>query len=97
MSVTLVHIWVKPELVEEFIAATLKNQSASRGEEGNVRFDFLRSKEQPNYFLLYEVYRDEAAAKAHKETAHYREWRDAVAPMMAQPRRGEPFEALGGM
>jgi autoinducer 2-degrading protein len=26
------------------------------------------------------------ATVAHKETAHYAAWRDAVAPMMAQPR-----------
>ena len=37
---------------------------------------------------------DEAAAKAHKDTAHYLAWRDAVADMMAEPRRGEPLNGL---
>jgi quinol monooxygenase YgiN len=36
-----------------------------------------------------EVYRDAAAAAAHKETQHYPVWRDAVAPMMAGPRQSE--------
>jgi len=33
------------------------------------------------------VYRDESATAAHKETAHYAKWSDAVAPMMAEPRQ----------
>jgi len=31
------------------------------------------------------------ATVAHKETAHYAAWRDAVAPMMAQPRIGVKY------
>ena len=38
------------------------------------------------HFVLVEVYRSQEATVAHKETAHYATWRDAVAPMMAQPR-----------
>jgi quinol monooxygenase YgiN len=38
--------------------------------------------------VLVEVYRDENAAAAHKETQHYKEWRDTVADMMAEPRKG---------
>ena len=41
--------------------------------------------------MLVEVYRDEAAAAAHKDTAHYATWRDTVAPMMARPRVGTRF------
>jgi quinol monooxygenase YgiN len=33
-----------------------------------------------------EVYRTPGAPAAHKETAHYVAWRDAVAGMMAEPR-----------
>ena len=44
--------------------------------------------------MLYEAYVSEAAANAHKQTAHYAAWRDAVAPMMARPRAGEPFIGL---
>ena len=41
--------------------------------------------------VLVEVYRDEAAAAAHKDTAHYQRWRDAVAPMMARPRQSARY------
>ena len=94
MHVTLVHVHVKPEDVAAFIEATYANHEASILEAGNRRFDVLQSPDQPTYFLLYEAYVSAAAAAAHKETAHYATWRDAVAGMMAEPRRGEPMLGL---
>jgi quinol monooxygenase YgiN len=44
--------------------------------------------------VLVEVYRDDNAPAAHKETAHYAKWRDAVAPMMAEPRVSVKFNAV---
>jgi quinol monooxygenase YgiN len=38
-----------------------------------------------------EAYRTEAATAAHKATAHYAAWRDAVAPMMAAARTSVKF------
>jgi autoinducer 2-degrading protein len=94
MHTTLVHVLVKPEQVADFIAATQANHEASVREPDNRRFDVLQSPDDPNRFLLYEAYVDAAAAAAHKQTLHYAAWRDAVAPMMAQPRRGEPWVGL---
>ncbi len=94
MHVTLVHIRVRPERVAEFIDATRANHEASVRETGNLRFDVLRSVEDPNAFILYEAYIDEAAARAHKETAHYAEWREAVADWMAEPRQGIRYDGL---
>ncbi len=95
ISATLVHIHVSPESLTDFIAATTENRTASLKEPGNLRFDFLQDKENPCYFLLYEVYENEAGAKAHKETPHYLAWRERVAEMMASPRKGEQLTALG--
>jgi dihydropyrimidinase len=61
MFVTLVHIHVKPDHVETFLDATRANHEASIREDGNLRFDVLRSVEDPNRFVLYEWYVDEAA------------------------------------
>ena len=94
MHVTLVHIRVKPESIDAFIAATRANHLAAVGEPGNLRFDVLQSPEDPARFILYEAYASAADAAAHKETAHYLAWRDAVAPMMAEPRRGEAMRGL---
>jgi autoinducer 2-degrading protein len=94
MFVTLVHVHVKPEHLAEFIGATRTNHLASVREPGNLRFDVLQSTEDGTRFVLYEAYRDEAAAKSHKETAHYAAWRDAVADWMAEPRLGVRYDGL---
>jgi autoinducer 2-degrading protein len=94
MFVTLVHVHVKPEHLAEFIEAARANHLASVREPGNLRFDVLQSAEDETRFVLYEAYRDEAAVKAHKETAHYAAWRDAVASWMAEPRLGVRYDGL---
>ena len=94
MHVTLVHVRVRPEDVDDFIAATRANHEASITEPGNRRFDVLQAPEDPAHFILYEAYASAEAAAAHKQTAHYAAWRDAVAGMMAEPRRGEPMHGL---
>ena len=94
MHVTLVHVRVKPESIDAFIAATRANHLAAVDEPGNRRFDVLQSPEDATRFILYEAYASAADAAAHKETAHYLAWRDAVAPMMAEPRRGEAMRGL---
>jgi len=94
MFVTLVHIHVKPERVDDFIAAARENHEGSIRETGNLRFDILRSADDPTRFIFYEAYLDDAAAKAHKETAHYAAWRDAVADWMAEPRQGVRYDGL---
>jgi (4S)-4-hydroxy-5-phosphonooxypentane-2,3-dione isomerase len=86
MLIAHVHVRVKPEAVELFQAATLANAQASVREPGIARFDVLQQKEDPTRFILVEVYRTEDAPGQHKQTAHYAAWRDAVAPMMAEPR-----------
>ena len=94
MIVRAIEVQVKPERAAEFIAATLENHRGSLGEPGVLRFDVLQSAEDPASFLLYEVYRDEAATQAHKQTAHYEAWRLAVEPLLAVPRKGRAFNVL---
>ena len=91
MLIVHVHVHVKPESVESFKKATLANARSSLKEPGVVRFDVVQQQEDPARFVFVEVYRDAAAAAAHKETPHYPVWRDAVAPMMAEPRRSVKF------
>jgi len=88
MSLLVVHvdIVVAADQVEHFLAATEANATASRSEPGVVRFDVLTDRADASHVVLVEIYLDEDAAAAHKQTAHYATWRDAVAPMMARPR-----------
>jgi autoinducer 2-degrading protein len=50
--------------------------------------------DDPTRFIIHEWYRDEAAALAHKETPHYREWRSLAEDWMAEPRVGVRYRGL---
>ncbi|MCC6264898.1 MAG: antibiotic biosynthesis monooxygenase [Bryobacterales bacterium] len=94
MLIVHVSIHVKPETVDAFIAATLENVKQSALEPGVARFDFIQQQDDPARFQLLEVYRSADAPARHKETAHYQQWRDAVAAMMAEPRTSVKYDNL---
>lgn len=86
MLIVHVFVHVKPECIEAFREASLDNARNSVLEPGIARFDVIQQADDPSRFVLVEVYRAAEAPAAHKETAHYARWRDAVADMMAEPR-----------
>ncbi len=94
MLVVHVHVHVKPESIQAFCAATVENAVNSVQEPGIARFDVIQQQDDPARFILVEVYRTPEATTAHKETAHYARWRDAVAEMMAEPRKSVKFDNL---
>ncbi len=94
MLVVHVHVRVRPERVEDFLAATLANARASLAEPGVLRFDVIADKADPAHVVLVEVYSDAGASAAHKQTRHYAIWRDSVADMMAAPRASTTFSAV---
>ena len=94
MLVVHVHVHVLPGDLEAFLAETRRNSQASLQEPGVRRFDVLQDEADPAHVVLDEVYVDQAAADAHKQTEHYARWRDTVAGMMAQPRSSTRFTAV---
>jgi (4S)-4-hydroxy-5-phosphonooxypentane-2,3-dione isomerase len=91
LHIALVNVHVRPEHIEGFREATLVNASESRQEPGVARFDVIQESEDPARFVLIEVFRSVAAAAAHRETPHYLRWREAVQPMMAEPRTSKKY------
>ena len=94
MLVVHVHARVRPERVEDFLAATLVNARASLAEPGVLRFDVIQDQADPEHVVLVEVYRDDDAPAAHKLTPHYAAWRDSVAGMMAAPRASTRYSVV---
>ena len=94
MLVVHVDVRVNPDDVRAFLIETRRNASLSVTEPGVRRFDVLLDEADPTHVVLSEVYVDQEAADAHKQTEHYARWRDAVAPMMAQPRSSTRFAAV---
>jgi autoinducer 2-degrading protein len=94
MHITLVHVHVKPEHIEEFLASIRRNHEGSSREPGNLRFDVLQSDDDLGFFVLVEIFRDAEAAAAHKLTPHYLAWRKEVADWLAAPRTSRRFHMV---
>jgi quinol monooxygenase YgiN len=54
-----------PSLIDEYTRAT-------RGEEGNLFFEWSRSIETPNQYLLVEAFADGSAGQAHVNSDHFK-------------------------
>lgn len=94
MIVRSIRVFVKQDRVEDFIRVSTKNHEKSIQEPGILRFDCLQSTSDSRQFVLFEVYKEDAAIAAHKETAHYKEWSQAVESMMTRPREREVFTVI---
>jgi quinol monooxygenase YgiN len=94
MLIVHVFVHVKADAVDAFKAATIENACNSVQEAGVVRFDVIQQDDDPTRFVLVEVYRTAEDPARHKATTHYAAWRDAVEPMMSEPRRGVKHRAL---
>ncbi len=86
MLIVHVFIHVKEDRIRDFKEATLENARNSVNEPGIARFDIIQQIDDPTRFILVEVYRTPDDPAKHKETEHYKKWRDAVEDMMEEPR-----------
>ncbi len=87
-----VFVHVKPGQIEQFKTASIENSRQSLKEPGVARFDVLGQEDDPERFLLIEVYRSKDDPARHKDTEHYKKWRDTVADMMAETRKSIKYE-----
>jgi len=86
MLVLLVTVRVKPEHLAEFLPAAWHNaEHAVADEPGCLRFDIIQDREDTHLFRFYEVYKDDAALAAHRQTPHFKKYIEASAPWMAVP------------
>nr|WP_189665360.1 putative quinol monooxygenase [Pseudomonas oryzicola] len=76
---------VKRGCVEKFLAAIKANAEASVATEpGCLVFDVAQDRVDPEVIYLYEIYRDDAAYEAHTRTAHFRDSRPLVEPLIME-------------
>jgi (4S)-4-hydroxy-5-phosphonooxypentane-2,3-dione isomerase len=93
MFVNAVDLDIVPAERDNFLAAIKENGAAAAKEPGCKRFDILNLASDPNHFLLYEVYDNEAAFKAHRETEHFKKYIAASAKMVAK-RDARPMSVV---
>ena len=65
---------VRPEKADAFLDEAAGYTSATRAEEGNVFFEWSRSLDEPNTFVLLEAFRDAEAGAAHVEGQHVKDF-----------------------
>jgi autoinducer 2-degrading protein len=94
MLVVHVHVHVKEDKIEEFKKTSIENAQNSIKEPGIARFDVIQQNDDKSKFVLSEVYRTPEDPAKHKETEHYKKWRDAVENIMAEPRFSVKFTNL---
>jgi (4S)-4-hydroxy-5-phosphonooxypentane-2,3-dione isomerase len=89
MVILHVTIQVKSEHVSEFVEVVRHDAEHSETDEpGCLRFDVIQDRDDSNRFYFYEVYRDEAALEAHRQTPHFKLYAEKVQPWLAvQPER----------
>ena len=76
---------VKPGCANDFLAAITVNAAASvASEPGCLVFDVSQDRVDPELIYLYEIYRDDAAYEAHTQTAHFRDSRPLVEPLILE-------------
>lgn len=86
MLVLHVTVQVKPEHRSEFLEiARYDAERSERDEPGCLRFDVVEDRDDPNRFYFYEVYRDEAALEAHRQTPHFKLYFEKSQPWLAAP------------
>ena len=94
MYIVQVFIRVKKNDIDLFISASQENAVESLLEDGIVKFDVLQNIEDPQNFLLTEVYSNEEAPLEHKKTLHYKKWKETVAEMMDKPRQSLKYRFI---
>ena len=72
MQALVVEFRIKAAHVDAFASAIVENARASRETEPGCRqFDVCRDPADARVFFLYELYDDEAAIRAHLQSAHF--------------------------
>lgn len=64
----------KPGRAEELKTLLLSMAPLCRAEAGNLRWDVWQDQTQPDCYMLDELYSDDAAVAAHRQTAHYQHY-----------------------
>ena len=62
---------IKPKYADDFPAFIAEFTAATRAEPGNVSFDWSRSLDDPNMYILVEAFADREAGDAHVQTEHF--------------------------
>ena len=78
---------VRPEYAPDWSELTASFNEAVRAEPGCLWFDWSRSLEDPNEFVLIEAFRDGEAGVAHVQSEHFLAARRDLPPLLVETPR----------
>jgi quinol monooxygenase YgiN len=64
---------IQPEHADDWPEISRSFTEATRGEDGCLWFDWSRSLDDPNEYVLVEAFRDDDAAGAHVNSQHFKD------------------------
>lgn len=82
MYFIVVKFTVKPEFADDFPQLNAEFTNATRAEPGNLWYDWSRSVENPNEYVLVEGFADDAAASAHVTSEHFKKGMETLRPQL---------------
>ena len=92
---------VKPESVEKWPELVSEFTEATRAEPGNLFFDWSKSLDEENEYVLVEAFTDEGAGP-HVKSDHFKKGLDAMRPHLTETPRiisrqveGNGWEPMG--
>jgi len=93
---------VRPEYRDRWLSLVDDFTRGTRSEPGNLWFDWSRSVDDPDEFVLLEAFRDDDAGAAHVGSAHFAQAMKIMPPALAQTPRiintqipGENWSLMG--
>ena len=87
MIFIVVKFKVKPEWSERWLGLVDDFTQATREEAGNLWFDWSRSLDDPNEYVLVEAFRDGDAGAAHVGSDHFRKAQQTLPPHLVETPR----------
>ena len=74
---------IKPEFADEWPAISGPFTRATRSEPGCLWFEWSRSLDEPETYVLVEAFRDGDAGAAHVNSAHFKQAQQDLPPHLA--------------
>ena len=94
MLAVVAYLTAKPGKEADFQEKmTAQAKRCLANEVGCLQFDVVQDPKSPARFVMLEVYKDDAAFKAHQDSQHYKDFRPAAAELLAD-RKGQVFNMV---
>ena len=87
---------IRPKYADEFPSLVADFTAATRAEPGNICFDWYRSVDDPNMYVLVEAFEHAEAGDAHVNSEHFKKATELLPTLFAAVPEIVNVEVPGG-